>query len=67
MDQFLVVLIADGYMNIGGGKEQTEGKKRHLNFKDHASKKGFFKYDYVDDIFTKADKNIASKRHIMSI
>ena len=42
-DQFLIVLIADGYMNI------------NQNFKENALKKGFFQHKDVDDLFTEID------------
>ena len=38
MDEFLVVLIADGYMNIGAGQKPNDPN----NFKVNAVKKGFF-------------------------
>jgi hypothetical protein len=45
IDQFLIILIADGFMNVGNG---DEGGK---NFRENAIKKGFFRPEHVEKIF----------------
>jgi hypothetical protein len=63
INDYLVVLIADGYMNIGARSSETDSN----NFKKNAIAKGFFKPDHLKDIFTKEDKNDPKKRNVLSI